>query len=673
MRFLLSVSLAIAVLLTYVSDASAQFGGDDRKPIELGGFDVEAALGWGDLVDPATPVPVSFLFSNYTNAEIDAELFLVDHQNGREVSLGNVFLSQDGRRRLSSVHAMTNWFECFAELRVGREVIWRRELPLNASNPYMFGVNYALVINDSGRAIDAPQDDKAMPAAVPDYYYGTRQLPFVAQSGRPVEYIQVKTWQVPTHPGPMLAAAAVIFPEGSSADDLNRGQWQAVADWMCQGGNVFVHNTSQKVLEQLRQSSHLSPAPPVQIEPFAVHRAGIGSILVYSGELFDSVGSNANKEIAAHIAIQPDEHIGALVNTGTTHRWRGGQAEWNRILVVGFFVLYAFLSGFVGLLLFRRSRRFVAIYIGFVVAAACISAVLLGGFLRMSRGDLRMVTVTQAGPGGAVQVGKIEVQSAGARNTQVAAVGSHVDLQYVDDGERYSRYSRRVLPFHPFTFQKNLQKDADGRYQVDVPMPPWGRRRLQATAFSEDVAPIDISLRYEPARPGQTRGGPPNGQLKLQLKNKLPYVLKECVLVFGYAGALPQKSDAEKSAQAQLAPWQLAQQPEIRSDMYLFQDLGAIDPDETRDVSFPANFRSYANRWEFQRGFSTGQIELPGIARENSTAAWLIARIEQSPIIQIDEDNTEFISDQHLHLFMQRVDPDAMPAITDLIGSKPGP
>ena len=252
-------------------------------------------------------------------------------------------------------------------------------------------------------------------------------------------------------------------------------------------------------------------------------------------------------------------------------------------------------------------------------------------------------------------------------------MGNHIDLQYVDDGGRYSRYSRRALPFHPFTFQKNLQKETEGVYQVDVPMPPWGRRRLQATAFSEEVAPIDISIKYEPARLSQNPGRAPNGQLKLQLKNELPYVLKECVLVFGYAGPLPQKSEAEKTAQAQLPPWQLAQQPEFRSDVYIFQDLGAIDPQETRDVSFPAKFRSYANRWEFQRGFSTGQIELPGIARENSTAAWLIARIEQSPIIQIDEDNTEFISDQHLHLFVQRVDADAMPGITDLIGSPSRP
>ena len=40
----------------------------------------------------------------------------------------------------------------------------------------------------------------------------------VTAEGRQVEYVQVKTWQVPTHAGPLLNAKAVIFPEGRTTD-----------------------------------------------------------------------------------------------------------------------------------------------------------------------------------------------------------------------------------------------------------------------------------------------------------------------------------------------------------------------------------------------------------------------------------------------------------------------
>ena len=73
---------------------------------------------------------------------------------------------------------------------------------------------------------------------------------------------------------------------------------------------------------------------------------------------------------------------------------------------------------------FRKSRRRVATYIGVVVLVTCVLSGLLGAMLRVSHGDLMWATVTQAGTGGVVQVGNIDVQSARLSD----AVGSFINV-----------------------------------------------------------------------------------------------------------------------------------------------------------------------------------------------------------------------------------------------------
>lgn len=664
MRWLLQTGLGLVMLWSAISDTAwAQFAADERADISLGGLDVESSIGWDNLVDQNAPVPVSFLFSNYSDRVIDAELFLVDHQNGFESSLGEVYLSQQGRRKLNAVRAMTDWYECFAELRVGSDVIWRRELALNTSRDFTFGVNFALVINDSGRALKPPESRKKPLPPVQDYRYygGPQQLPMVRSSGRKVEYVQVKTWEVPTHFGPLLNTKAVVFPEDTFEADLNRAQWQAVADFMCQGGAVFVHKDSRKIIEQLQKRSYLVPNPPYQSGDLSVQDVGLGSICEYSDKLFSSDDSPSNEQIIDYVGRMSDAHIGIIAETGLAHRWHGGQADWNRFMVIGFFALYAFLSGFVTLLMFRRSRRVVGIYTACVVVVACICAAVVGGILRMSKGDLRAVTVTQPGAGGAVQIGRIEVFSAGARNTRVAVKGPNVDLQFVKAGSRYRRYNHRVYPILPFTWQRSLLQDEENAYQVAVGMPPWGSQRLHATACSPTLQPINVRLELDPNNTTRAR---------LTIRNDLPFTLHECLLVVAYATEPPEDKDepgAVEQVQLQQQPWN-PPVIQVRTDLYATHTIGSIGPSESRDQTIGLGFRSMANTWDMVKGFSTGQISLPFIGRGNSAEAWLIGTMDESPIIEIDEARTEFIPDRHLHLFMQRLRPEDMPGISRLYG-----
>lgn len=660
LNFILSTLLAFLVVSQPVH---GQFGSaDDKANIDLGGLDVEFEIGWDGLVDQSFPVPISFQFSNYSGGVVDAELFLVDHLNGNEASLGKVYLSQEGRRKFTAIRAMNNWYECFAELRAGGDVIWRRELALNTSRDFTLGVNYALVVNDSGRALKPPKSERKPPTQTPNYYYNApQQLPMVTSQGRMVDYAQMKTWQVPTHPGPLLPVKAIIFPEGTFDADLNRGQWQAIADWMCQGGTVFVHSESRKILEQLQRRSHLTPDPPFQAGHFSMRRVGLGAICEYPEELFATDNSPSNEHIADYVATVPDDHFASIPDSGYTHQFRGGQADWNRLLVAGFFGLYALFSGFFALLMFRRSRRFVGIYTVCVVTFACVGAAVLGGFLRMSRGDLRSITVTQAGPGGAVQVGKVEVFSAGARNTRVAVSGKNVDLQSVEINSRYRRYNQRRQSIHPFTFQRSLLEDEEDAYQVNVGMPPWGSRRVHATAFSASLQPLEFKLKFDTDN---------NRNVTLKLKNTLPFTMRECLLVVAYATKLPEKDgESAKTPQPQFAPWQ-PQAQQQRTDVYAMHGLRDLASTESLDQQIPLRFKKLSSRWEMRRGFSTGQIDLPSIGRESSAEAWIIGRLENSPIIQIDEDRTEFIPDQHLHLFMQRIRPEDLQGIERLIGTQ---
>ncbi|MDA0588355.1 MAG: hypothetical protein O2820_09915 [Planctomycetota bacterium] len=442
------LALSALLLILFPCGARSQFEESEKK-IDSPGLVIEAAIGWDGIVDPARPVPISFLLTNHSDRMIEGRLTLSEPVNGHEVDLGEVFVAPGTSRRVASIQAMEKWYECFATLTGEEDVLWRRELPINTGRQFLEDVNFALFVDDGGRRLQ-------LPGALSDSSLVGAADAMSGATGRSIQCLTAKSWQVPNHPGPLVAMQAIIFREGAVESALNRAQWRSVAEWVCQGGTLFIHAKSEEIIDRLKESSPLPGSAGVQSEEFKIRHVGLGAIYEYSQPLVSDEGASTRKLIAEAVALLPKHHVTSLVEQGDVRSTRDGGTERNRILIVAFFGLYTLLSGVVAILLFRMSQQKSAIYMCIVVAGACVCSGLLGGLLRFSQGDADWLTVTQGGVGGAVQVARIEVLSAGGRNTKVAVSGENVDLQFTPQARRSYSWNSPSKGFPAFTWRLHV-------------------------------------------------------------------------------------------------------------------------------------------------------------------------------------------------------------------------
>lgn len=684
-RCVFRTSLLFVLVFLHSSIATAQVDEETRN-IETAELSIEAIVGWDSTVDRSTPIPVSFLISNTSNRIIEGRLTLSDPDNGREVDLGEIVVSPGATKRFTSIQALTEWGRCLATLREGEDVLWRRQLVLTTGQEFVPNANFALFIDDGGRELKLPNSpsEKSVANLTGNVIGGER--------GRPVRCLTAKPWQVPNHPGPLVVIQAMIFPESANVANLNRVQWRSVAKWICQGGVVFVHSESREIIKQLIDSSPLGAEPPVQQGQFAVQRVGLGAIHEYPQPLLASEGSESRGRISEITAKLTKEHISGLVSRGFVHNDRGGRADENRLWVVSFFGIYTLLSGVVALLLFRQSQRRIATYTIFVVVAASILSGLLGARLRHSQGDLHWITVTQAGAGGVVQTGKIVVQSAGSRNTQVAVKGEHSDLQligrswYLDHLNRYYGMESQQRYF-AFTWQPNLADEADV-YQVNVPTSPWGRRHLIATAYQRDLPRLEFELDYKPGDPQDVNDAEqsqsalptmPSGLMTLKLVNHLPFDLTECRLVIGVTWRLGGQIELEQANSFQnIQDGQLQQRAEMLQlteeeapmiDVYQMHRISKLPAGANFEEEFRTQFIKM-NAWDMNESWGSISLILPKISHLGAASAWLIGRVKNSPVLSIDEQRSDFVPQQQLHLFVQEILPEDMPDVSLFMGEK---
>ncbi len=667
-----------ALLVLLLSSVAPAQTDSSSEEIDSPGLVVESVAGWDGTVDLSTPVPLSFLIRNDSDHIIEGELRLSDPLRGHEVSLGEIVVAPRTARRVASIQAMTDWFECIATLGKGTQVLWRRELPLQTGNEFVENVNFALFIDDGGRRLELPG------AVSPTTALAASQLPVAGKEGRPVRCLTVKTWQTPNHPGPLMAAQAMIFPEGADEDQLNQVQWEAVAEWMCQGGAVFVHGQSREIIDSLTNAAPLDPDPAGPSGEFVVRRVGLGALYEYAEPLLPSASNEVRQRIGETIARLTKNHAGSLLDSANWYYWRGGRADLNRVLVVTFFGFYTFFSGVVALLLFRLSQRRMGAYTVSVIVGACILSGLLGAYLRFSQGDLHWMTVTQAGAGGVVQVGRIEIQSAGGRNTHVAVKGEHVDLQFVGSEQHYNPWYRPQTGYPPFTWQPNLAPSADDTYRVNVTMTPWGRRRLRATAFQRALRPLDFKLQFDPRDRPQSSGGEsagpaemPSGVFRLKLVNHLPFELVNCWLVIGVTCTTSEQPTPTQPPV--YAPYRMGgPSPQASApvdgliDVYQQRQVQQLAAGASFEDTFEAQFQVLQNKWEQIIHLPGGSISPPRIARIGAASAWIVALIEDSPIMAIDEPRSDFVPREHLHLFVQAILPEDMPDAALFLGTTPG-
>jgi hypothetical protein len=683
-RIVLSLSFSLLHLLLAMSAAvlveplnvSAQTvpPNSNRTQVDFAGLDIQAIAGWDGTVDQAAPVPFSFLISNFSDDVIEGQLILTDPLNGKELRLGEIFIGPNSVRRFSSIQAVPDWYQCVATFSHEDRVLWRRELAITTGKDFSEDLNYLLFVDEGTRMLQWPVDESTAgeSAAVSS---SSRFVPKPGR-GRAVQPLAVKSWQVPQHPGPLTVAQAMVFSETADLKMLNDAQWDAIAKWICLGGTVFVSEKSTEVSDRLQKATPLIMQPAVNIDQLSVHRCGSGSLREYSGPLFSANDTTAPRLIAEATSRLSRYNLMTMVDETSLTWWDSQNADKTRILVVVVFGIYTLLSGVVTLLLFRLSRRRIAAWTGTVVLAACVAAVVLGGLLRSSDGDLRWVTITQSEPGGLVQLAKIDVQSAGGRNSQVAVRGTNPDLQLVESeninpyGYHYYVPESNRAGYPPFSWQADLLPAESDACQINVPITPWGYRQAYATAFDPNFRGLEVKLTWDrPNFPMETLATMMSqdvilpGQFTLSVTNRLPFDLAECRLVIGRTtvsqgtGAITHVYDPRTGAFLMQTGAAVGDLQHMKSAA-LVENLptsSTVTQQAIRMINSRTDTQSFSGRW------SDSPILLPRIAYDGATSAWIVARISRSPILAIDEQRSDFKPLQELHLFVQEILSEDMP------------
>ncbi|MFO1092628.1 MAG: hypothetical protein U0992_04835 [Planctomycetaceae bacterium] len=670
------MALGLALFVAAAPTARAQTD-PAESDIDSAGLLIEASAGWDGTVDRSTPVAVSFLLRNDADGLVRGRLVLTDPINDHDVVLGEVVLAAHSARRFSAIQNLSDWEQCRASFVSGTDILWRRDLSILSGSEFVPNVNYALFIDDGGRRLEFPNSTTSTAVA------GTVEMTAVGARGLPIKSLSVKTWQVPGHPGPLSVAQAIVFPETAVADDLNDVQWRSIAEWMCQGGVIYVHQKSEEVLQRLAGAAPLPVEPADLSGEFQVQRAGVGAIYQYADPLLPSENAPMRQLLGESIARLSALRLTRFVDAVNWYGARGGRAQLNRVVVLGFFLLYGVVSGLVPLVLYRLSQRRIAIYAVSIVTLAATGAGLLGGYLRMATGDLHALTVTQGSPGGLVQIGDIDVQSAGGRNTRAAVRGERVDLQYTGTAPNPYMWNTPETGYPAFTWQSNLAQGVADTYEVNVPMTPWGHRRLYAVAYQRGPSPLEVQLTFQPANPPATAASPdpkapqgdpsvlkfPPGTCTLKVVNHLPFDLKNCWLFIGMSrtadsiGLLSQANMYQPGAYWRRFNNRRASPAGDLVDVSMQVLMQPVRAGATMTRPFDPMFRVQQNGWERMLNMTDVRIMPPEIARLGTAGAWIVAEIEDSPIITIDRERTDFVPQEELHLYVQEIPAEELPEV----------
>ena len=646
---------------------------EDRQP-DFPGLDIQAVVGWDGRVETDAPVPVSFLISNQSNEVLEGQLILSEPETEREINLGDVFVGPGSVRRFSSVLALSDWSDCVATYTDGSTDFWTRQLPLMTGKDFSEDVNYLLFVDDGGRALQLPVVETSVAAgseqtaASAPESAGSANDRFTPRIGfgRTVQPVSVKSWQIPQHPGPLTVAQAMLFSETAKVEMLNDPQWDAIARWVCLGGTIFVHESSKEVLERLKKAAPLGTLPAVLQDEYQMSLCGTGSIREYSGRLFSADESRAIKtvlEASSRLSrysdvSSPDQLPRAYVGTSN--------ANFTRLMVLAVFSIYLLFSGVVALLMFRSNRRRVMTYTVSVVTIACVAAALLGSYLRNSRGDLLWRSVIVGGPGGAVQVAQIQVQSAGGRNTQVAVRGKKTDLQLLrkkstDRSDYYSRFAMYnsgqtggVVGYAPFSVQPNLLKEEPDAFRIGVPITPWGVRQSIATAYDPELQGVQINLQFSPVGAVTLDENTNNGdswtyvvpgQWNVSVTNRLPFDLTECqLLVTTSVPHVP--SSMMAASELQFSPGRgEIRMGDVAATATTTSSLSGISVDVTM-----------THYWYNNQNTIEPEPAFPG-----GSDIWFVGRVNQSPLLTIDDEHSDFEQFDGVHYYMQKLTQDEIP------------
>ena len=629
-----------------------------QSDADFPGLHVEAEAGLGGFLDVHRPIPVSFLLRNDSGRDIEGVLTLTGGMFASEINLGEVVVSPGSTRRLTTIQSTEDWSDCSATLTRGSRVLWRRMLDLNTGHVFEKESSHVLFIDANGRNFDLPPIGIKVDS---QHDHAGRRIS--GPRGRHVRSLTAKPWQLPNHPGPLLGVQIIVFPDGLADRDLNMAQWNAIAQWVCEGGILYVHKSAPEIVKRLLQIAPLNADFVDQSNSNSMRRVGLGAIVEFDRSVMTGDSSEIRNEIAETASRLSHNQIYSFDDLTVIPNMKIRQADQNRNTIIGLFVVYAILVSGGGFFLCRCSQKVIAGYTISVVLLASVVAAGLGRYLSVCPGELRWETLTEVGIGGAVQTARIEVQSTGNRSTSVAVKGPAADLQYVGIAHHPYSYYPASCGYSPFTWQPNRAAGESDICQITVPMSPWGRRRCHATAFQRGYQPLDIELSFLPSDPDnhqqmRINGAMPAGKFSLKVKNRLPFDLKDCSLVVSTTN-LVTLIPGQAQQQSQGSPYKVARQPGFNPDderlkeHYHIHDFSLLAPGETYEQSFSTSFQlAHDFRWKF------GRFASFHISRHGSASAWIFARVAKSPILEIDESRSDFVAEEGTHYLVQQIELD---------------
>ncbi|MFK7820339.1 MAG: hypothetical protein AB8G99_16580 [Planctomycetaceae bacterium] len=674
---------AIACLICCCTTATYAQDDRDRDPVNTNGLIIEATAGWDGVVDRLEPIPISLLLTNNTESIIEGQLFLTNPIGGNEVYLGEMTLAPKSTRRFGTIRNLEDWFECFAELRVGSRVLFRNELPISTGSDFKSNENFVLLIDDSGRRLITQK--KQSTTEIVNAANSQGRSPTAGKGGRDIRSLNAKSWQIPTHPAPLVPVQAIVFPEATPASNLNKTQWRCLAEWVCEGGTLFFHSESKDVLTAITSESPLTFTLADTKATAPVRSMGLGEIREFADPLFSSKGAEARQRIANRIRNLDGPVIREfLKNTYVEPADYQTEVQLNRLYVAGLFGIYTLFIGLFAILLFRFSKRTMMLYTVFVVLGGCVAAGVLGGILRVSQGDLKVASVTQIGAGGVIQVARFDVQSSGGRNEDVAVSGNTPNLQFTgqsSEGRYYWNNWNQQKANPPFDQQLNrFGADTRDSFQVKVLMTPWGRRQLHATDFKQNVEGFDVKLEFAPS-PKNMQQDSPAGMFKLTVKNPGSIQVQSAWL---FLGVTRYKEYEESDGNIiNFDPWGRptyeTDSPLVADQMVdMYQSMGIDRLNRKTSVvqEFGARMRESRTdygRSDLEQSFGNGRFTFPKLNRAGTVQAWLIASVAQSPIMNVDQENTQFIEQNAMHILIQEIPTANLPDPAVFLGPKPPP
>ena len=283
-----------------------------------------------------------------------------------------------------------------------------------------------------------------------------------------------------------------------------------------------------------------------------------------------------------------------------------------------------------------------------------------------------------------IQVAEIDVQSAGGRNTGIAVQGKQADLQLLESRDQVGRH-RQYDPYYyryngynssdetsiatgyaAFTTQPNLFPDSPDAFGIRVPITPWGFRKSTATAHDPKLRGLEVKLSYQPKSvdPNQMidpSSSPVNamGKWSVEISNQLPFDLTDCRVVL-----MKSRVEVSLNSQNNYGFGRVAQvaTPTLRivegSATILIETLPA-----SASRSAFADGLAFQDVQQFNQGYgqsTSANISLRATYK-GATGAWFLGRISKSPLLSIDDKESDFEPLDEAHYITQEIYPEQLP------------